>query len=93
MLQMDISEGCPTLIYPLVFIHVVSMILLVWSKCFKSDCMALVARLKSTNAQVVFFLILSVRCKCPGGRRHIHQVQVWLHDWCHRQTCSTPFEE
>lgn len=41
-------------------------------KYVKSDCMALVARVKSTNAQVVFFSILPVRWKCSGGKGLIH---------------------
>lgn len=47
-------------------------------ECIKSGYMALAAL-------VVFSLILTVKEKGPGRKRHLQQVNTWLCRWCDKQ--------
>lgn len=77
VLQMDISEACPAYrLHSWLFICVATMVLLEWAQVYKKDCRALGARVKSTNAQVVFSSILPVRWKGSGGRGRVPEVRV-----------------
>lgn len=37
------------------------------------------------GAQMVFSLILTVKAKGSGRKRHLQQVNTWLHSWHHKQ--------